>query len=391
MIILDKPYVSKLLEETIVKLKIPVLKNEMSENCKLKGEMNIIDSKKFIDEVKREKNPLIYTNSENSINWITNNLEFTNLSQNIEKFKDKFKFRELIKEMYPDFYFKEIDYKDIEKLDISKIKMPFIIKPTIGFFSFGVYKVNSISEWKDVLTKLKKEVKDIQDIYPIEVVNSNKFIIEENIEGEEFALDVYYDNQGKAVILNILKHIFSSGDDVNDRVYITSKEIIEEYHELFLDFLNKMGNLINIENFPMHIEFRVDNNKKIVPIEVNPMRFAGWCTTDIAYYAYGINTYEYFFDQKSPDWKEILKSKKDKVYSIVIADISKDIDVNEIEKIDYEKYNSYFKKVLELRKTDYIKHNVFAFLFAETKKEDFIEIENILKSDLKQFIKMKNQ
>jgi hypothetical protein len=43
----------------------------------------------------------------------------------------------------------------------------------------------------------------------------------------------------------------------------------------------------------MHVEVRVDGDV-ICPIEFNPMRFAGFSSTDVAYYAYGIRTIEYF-------------------------------------------------------------------------------------------------
>ena len=388
MLILDKPYVSKFLEDTILKMNLPVLKNGAVEEFGL-DKVNALEAEEFVDKIKGDKEALIYSNSENPINWITNNLSFTALPENINLFKDKVKFRELLKNMYPNFFYKEVSFNELEDLDISGIKLPFIIKPSVGFFSMGVYKVSSTSEWGQVVDKLKNEVKNMGDNYPVEVIDANKFIIEENIEGEEFAIDIYYNDKGKPVILNILKHIFSSGEDVSDRVYISSKEIIEEYHDLFLRFLSEMGKLVYLKNFPMHVECRVDEEGKIAPIEVNPMRFAGWCTTDIAYYAYGINVYEYYFKQKEPDWVEILKGKEDKIYSIVVADLPKDIELDDIEEVDYDKFISYFENPLETRKIDYMKHGVFAFLFAETSSENWGELEDILKSDLKEYLRLK--
>ena len=388
MLILDKPYVSKFLEDTILEMDLPVLKNGAVGEFGL-DKVNALEAEEFVNKIKGDKEALIYSNSENPINWITNNLSFTDLPENISLFKDKVKFRELLKNMYPDFFYKEVSFDELEDLDISGIEHPFIIKPSIGFFSMGVYKVSSASEWGQVLDKLKNEVENMGDNYPLEVINANKFIIEENIEGEEFAIDIYYNDKGKPVILNILKHIFSSGEDVSDRVYISSKEIIEEYHDLFLGFLSEMGKLVYLKNFPMHVECRVDEEGKIAPIEVNPMRFAGWCTTDIAYYAYGINVYEYYFKQKDPDWVEILKGKEDKIYSIVVADLPKDIELDDIEEVDYDKFISYFENPLEMRKIDYMKHGVFAFLFSETSSENWGELEDILKSDLKEYLRLK--
>lgn len=390
MLILDKPYVSKFLEDTILKLGLPVLKNRTTEEFKLDEDINFIEEDDFVNKVKTTKETLLYSNSENSINWITNNLSFTDLPEKINIFKDKFKFRDLLKNMHPDFFYKEVYFEKLEEINISEIKMPFIIKPAIGFFSIGVYKVESILEWERVKKELKQEINNMLSNYPIEVIDTNKFIIEKYIEGEEFAIDLYYDKKGKPVILNILKHIFSSGEDVNDRLYITSKKIIENYHDLFLDFLSELGELIDLKCFPMHAEFRVDKYNNIAPIEINPMRFAGWCTTDIAYYAYGINVYDYYFNQKKPNWEEILKNKEDKIYSIVVADLPKDIEINNIKKINYDKFYSYFENPLEIRKINYLKHGVFAFLFAETTYENQKELYDILSSDLKEYIEFKD-
>lgn len=64
--------------------------------------------------------------------------------------------------------------------------------------------------------------------YPQKVIDNSTYILEEFIHGEEYAIDAYYDENGKVVILNIMKHDFSSTSDVSDRLYYTSKEIINE-------------------------------------------------------------------------------------------------------------------------------------------------------------------
>jgi hypothetical protein len=176
---------------------------------------------------------------------------------------------------------------------------------------------------------------------------------------------------------------------VSDRVYITSKEIIERCHSDFMEFLVKLGSITDMNNFPMHVEFRVDKKGYIVPIEVNPMRFAGWCVTDLAWYAYGINVYDYYFNQKKPDWQQILKDRGDEIYSVVVADLPKDILAINIESVNYDRFETHFEHCYELRKVDFVKHGVFAFLFARTSRQNMKIIDEILISDLKSFLKMK--
>ncbi|MBZ4684013.1 MAG: hypothetical protein PWP46_1649 [Fusobacteriaceae bacterium] len=386
MILADKPYISEFMKESILKLKLPVLKSESIEKSIFLEGTEIVNGELALEKLKLKKDIKIYSNSENSINWIINNLNFTELPKNIDLFKDKVKFRKLIENIYPNFFYKEIDINELKEISIEKIKMPFIIKPSVGFFSMGVYMISNHDDWLKAIKSIEKEIKEVEGLYPKEVLNTSKFIIEEYIEGEEFAFDAYYNSDGEPVILNILKHIFSDEKDVSDRVYITSKEIINENIEKFFNFLEKLGNIVNLKNFPLHVEVRVDKNGEIMPIEVNPMRFAGWCTTDIAYFAYNINTYEYYFKDKKPNWKEILKGKENKIYSIIVLDNSTNICVRDIKNFDYNKLCLKFNKILELRKIDYNEYPLFGFLFTETEKENYKELEWILKSDLTEFV-----
>lgn len=383
MLILDKPYISDLLEKTALKNNFPVLNNDSAKELGLNPDLNYVNDHDAIEQIKKEKNPLLYSNSENSINWITQNLSFTDLPKKINLFKDKVKFRQLISEIYPDFYFKEVDIDELKDINISTIKMPFIIKPSIGFLSMGVYLVNDQNEWAKVLNNIESDMEKFKDLFPIEVMDSSKFIIEEVITGEEFAVDAYYNSNGEPVILDILKHPFASAKDVSDRLYFTSKVIIKNHLAKFEDLLKKIGKLADLKNFPMHIEMRV-NNGKIVPIEINPMRFAGWCTTDLAHYAYGINVYECFLNQQEPNWENIFENTDDSIYYLTIADVPSTIERKSIKNINYKSFLNNIKEPLEIRKIDYKKHPLFAMVFAKTDEHD--EIANLLNLDLTKYI-----
>jgi len=122
-------------------------------------------------------------------------------------------------------------------------------KPTVGFFSIGVHKVSSREEWIHTIDSIRAEIDQAEDLYPETVLDTRSFIIEQCINGEEFAVDAYYNSTGEPVILNILKHAFSSDTDVSDRIYITSKEIIETNLEEFTDFAGKIGKLAGVKSF----------------------------------------------------------------------------------------------------------------------------------------------
>ena len=387
MFFVDEPYVSDFFKKTVKDNAIPVVGTQVAKTIGLYSGTKLINEDEAIELIRSNGTPAIYTTSENSIGWIAQHLAFSELPGKIELFKDKLKFRELTKSIFPGFVFKEVLAEDLDTIKVHDLPLPFIIKPTVGFFSMGVYKVSSFEEWEKTVDSLQTEMNQIKDLYPDEVLNTHSFIIEQFIYGEEYAIDAYFNASGEAVILSILRHVFSSDTDVSDRVYISSKDIIEDNLEEFTDFVKKIGDLAQVKNFPVHIELRRNKNGELLPIEVNPARFGGWCTTaDIAYLAYGLNPYLYYFSQKKPDWPEVLKGKEEKLFSIIVLDNSTGIDTDVITSFNYEKLLSQFIKPLELRKVDYKKYPLFGFLFTETRKDNYVELENILHSNLSEFV-----
>lgn len=392
MIFVDKPFVSDFFKKTIADNEYPVVLTDMAKALGFGDSRNGIDEASAVKEILGSNNLRLYSTSENAIGWIAEHLSATRLPGDIELFKDKAKFRSLIKPLFPDFYFQEVSMEALENLSAEDLPMPFIIKPTTGFFSMGVYKVSALEEWRQVKRALRAEIRSVAALYPKEVLDTTMVIIEQCIEGEEFAVDAYYDADGNPVIVGIYQHIFSSAEDVSDRVYMTSKDIVEANLDPFAKFLKDIGNLAKVKNFPVHVEIRRDHSGSIVPIEINPMRFGGWCSTaDMTYLAYGFNPYACYLSQKRPNWKEALENQNGKLYSIVVLDNSTGLDAQDIDAFDYERLLSRFEHPLELRKIDYKEYPVFGFLFAETSQANFGELERILRSDLKEFISTRVQ
>ena len=391
MILLDKPYVSEFLIKTIKENQFKVIATNTAKSLLTENGINWVSETDAATQL--NENPLqpLYTNSENAISWVEQNLKQSRYSQNIAVFKNKIKFREMLKPLFPDYFFKSVLFTQLKNINPKELPFPVILKPAIGFFSLGVHKIDTENEWFEAVAKINNDIENIKAFYPIEVVDTEYFIIEKSIEGEEFAVDCYFDLNGEAVVINCMHHIFSSGKDVSDRVYVTSKKIIETHLNSLQIFLTKMGKLINLKQFPIHIEVRIDSNGNIIPIEVNPMRFGGWCTTgDVAWYAYGINSYQHFIENKKPNWKSILNKKGSEIYSLILLDNTTGYQPNEIDYFDYDKVLKDFEKVLLLRKIDFSHFPIFGFIFAETSAQNTQELQHILTSNLKKYVKLKN-
>lgn len=383
MIILENPYVSEYLIETIKKNKFSVLDNEISRQYFSDRELT-----STADAIEILKEEPLYSNSENSIDWVFENLKNSDILSMIQLSKDKISFRKMLSSIYPDYYFREVSIDEIQNIDVKTLKFPFVLKPSVGFLSFGVYPVKNEKEFDEVISRLKLDIEKLKGVFPLSVVDCTNFLIEEMIEGDEYAIDAYFDEKGEATILNIFQHPFYDENDVSDRIYFTSKDIIKKYLKPFKSLLDKIGAAGNYKNFPFHLELRANENK-IIPIEINPMRFCGWCITDIAQNAWGINVYEYFMNNKKPCWDEILNKSSDDYYYFTIGDIPSSVDKKDIKKIDYDKYLKNITNPLVIRKIDYMTKPVFAIVFATCKSKE--EIRNILKLNMLDFIELEKR
>ena len=389
MIILDEPYVSRYLKETIISARLPVLKNKMAQKQNFPDGTLILDDLACIALMKENPNQKLYSNSEHALQWIADNLAFTGLPETIRQFKDKAAFRRLLQPLFPDFFFREVAATDLESLDVKNIPKPFIIKPAVGFFSAGVHMVASDTEWEEVLLTLKEEMKEHSSLFPPQVYNSATWIIEEYIPGTEIAVDACFTAEGEPVVFNILSHMFSSDADVDDKVYLTSKSIIREFLSPVMNLLSQIQALTGARNFPLHIEMRVDTDGHVMPIEVNPMRFAGWCTTDIAEYAHGINVYRSYFEENAPDWETLLADDNGDVYALLVVKPPADIPPGTIAGFDYDGFAASFAHPLEMRPIDFSTYPVFGFFFMKMEGGNLQEAETFLASDLKDYIRIR--
>ena len=119
MIILEKPFVSDMLLNLIKEERLPVLKNETSEKYVSDG--IVLSDNDFCEEYKKIKK--IYTVSENTLGWIYDNIKDDNFLKSISIVKDKAAFRRICRDIYPDFFFKESNIKELKEQNINdKIK-----------------------------------------------------------------------------------------------------------------------------------------------------------------------------------------------------------------------------------------------------------------------------
>ncbi|MBP5797439.1 MAG: ATP-grasp domain-containing protein [Bacteroidales bacterium] len=382
MIILEKPYVSAPLVAYLEEKQIPVLHNDMAELLKQQGhQLNLLEDQPFVE--KYQQTQKLYAVSENALVWLYAQLPDSELVKKVKILKDKAAFRRICQKIYPDFYYKEVELKALRSLDPDTLPLPLVLKPSVGFLSVGVYIVRSKEEWQTALDDIDKNFAKRCAVFPDTVVKSEMFVLEQFIEGEEYAVDAYYDADGQPNIINIFHHIFKDETDVSDRLYCMSKQIFETNYPAFNQFCIDLNGVLQLRNFPMHAEFRVDKRTgRAIPIEVNPLRFAGMCLNDLTRHTCGLLPVQAFFEGTRPDYATMWNGIEEDVFSFVVLD--KPFETTR--SIDFEAIKKHFHGVLETRDIKNPAMSIWGFLFTKTTPEHKDELKEILFSDLQEFM-----
>ena len=378
LILLDTAYVSPLLAETLIEKKVKVLdiQQQLILNHKSEDEQNLV--KIFQQE------DLIIMNSEEAIQILNEYYAESHVTKTANLFKNKFAFRKRLAESYPNFFFLETTSGELGQLDLSSLPYPLIFKPTVGYSSVGVYRVENPQEFQSIIDKMEESMEQSSEDDSKDILGSETFIIESYIEGQEFAIDLFFDEKNDPVVLNLFARMFKDEKDMSDRIYYTSKQVLQNYLAPITEYLQGLGEIFNLRKMPLHVELRMDDEGTIVPIEVNPLRFAGAGTTELGSFAYGVNSYDYFFEQKKPDWAALINAMDNKIYSFTCAEFEGEIKIDDGLVIHHELLQKQFHHILEYRHIPYDQGATFAVIFFSS--ETLAQNDHILTLDFMEYV-----
>lgn len=401
MFVVEQPFASDFFFRSLEKLQAPVLASAAVEEFNVANRnLNLVSDKEFVEYYRKIPEPL-YCNSENGLSCVASLLPDAPFVRFAELFKNKAKFRQAVAPLYPNFAFREVDLTELQTLRYEDLPRRFVVKPSVGFLSVGVRFVASEEDWERVRVEILRESAAFADgkpaDFPREVVDLTRYLIEETVDGEEIAVDAYFAVDGTPVVLDVLRHPFADATDVRDRIYTTSKKFVRRLLPTLETTLARIGatvaNALDTSfdvAFPFHAEFRVAADGSLVPIEVNPGRFAGWHTTELAFYAYGVDLYETLTRGLRPDWRRILAdAETDDVVSYfaifetppALAGAAANADAA----FDYDALAREFSTLFELRRIDWRRRPLAAIAFAQTSEPQ--ELERVLKLDVERFVR----
>lgn len=293
----------------------------------------------------------------------------------IDKFRDKYNFRLLLQELFPDFVFQKMPLTELAQLKITGTKK-FIVKPVVGFMGVGARVIDATSDLASVSGTITQELAKYASIYP--GLFSCDLIMEEYIgDGEEYAVDMFYGADGTVNIVNIYCHPQARRSEYLQMLYYTSQEVFAKYYAPIINFFTKLNKKLKITSLPIHAEFKLDQTGSLVPIEFNSCRFGGMGLADLTYYAFDFSPVKTYFSDVQPDWSGLWYKHAGKYFCWVLGYNAADFDVKDLQP-NHAKFLQLLPqsaRVLAYEKMDHRKNPGFALAYlAIDNKEDLEKI-----------------
>ncbi|BBL32105.1 ATP-grasp domain-containing protein [Pantoea ananatis] len=159
-----------------------------------------------------------------------------------------------------------IELSEEEIPDEAALEFPLVVKPTNGFSSQGIIRV-------DDYESLVKAVKKVWEINHTElgkfVYGKGGVILESFIDGPEFAIETL-SSQGVVTVLSVGDKGDCKGPYFEEGIYISPANIDNKLHKDICDEVKRVVLALGITEGPAHVELRIDSNRKPYVIEVAP-------------------------------------------------------------------------------------------------------------------------
>lgn len=333
-------------------------------------------------DIRFSEQDMVYVPSETSLSTVMERMDNPTCVHGIEQLKDKYLCREALRHIYPDFFCAKFKLDEISSLSIPGRKL--VVKPLKGFFGTGVRVLDPSANLLELGTEITREIAQYSRFFPESILTKNEFLMEEYVEGEEYAVDMYYDSSGSAVIMNIYHHPVARIPEYAHLMYYSSKELFDKYLEPITELFQSFGAILGLRNFPIHAEFKL-RGTEFIPIEFNPMRYGGFGLADLTFLSYGFQPIAAFFDNLRPDFAQIWESRASYSYAFILAYNGRGIDLKHKEP-RHDDFRSYLLQHVEL--LDYVKldhHHNPVFAIAYVRSEDSNKLGLLLDTEFADF------
>ncbi|TPG90028.1 ATP-grasp domain-containing protein [Pseudomonas caspiana] len=146
----------------------------------------------------------------------------------------------------------------------QSLSLPVVLKPSNGFYSAGVIRVDDRAEFNKALT-LTRRICSLM----ARQRGSSEILIEEYIDGEEFSVDGYVlDGEVKPLLLHH-KYPRLEGPTFHENAQI-SRPFDAVLGEPFMVPLRRIIAALGLDQSPFHAEFRITADQRVYILELAP-------------------------------------------------------------------------------------------------------------------------
>jgi hypothetical protein len=382
IVLLGGSYVSRVLLQTAKRLRIPVFGVDAKATAEIKRAgiepLSEAEAARLL-----EAGAVVYSNADDVLPFLRAHSSNRGLLAAVDFFKDKAETRRLSNELLGSVFFDVVKNEDLDNYGgVLPSGVKVVVKPACGFHSLGVRRVERVEDWGRAVEEIRGELAAFAGSFDSAVVNGDKFVVEEYLEGDEYACDAFFDADGKPVVVGLYKHDFAGESDVRDCVYYTSARVLEENLGRVQALLQAIADKKNFRSLPIHFEFRAcENGLRLV--EVNPLRFGGFGLADLAWHAYGFNPYEEFLSCGKPNWRSVIQKMGAYAYAFVVGQAFSDRSRIRVVAADFEAFKKTFSEVLSFTPLDFTKYSFFATVL--TRSKDLNELRKYLFFDFDEY------
>lgn len=298
----------------------------------------------------------------------------------IEVLKNKYTFRKLLTTIYPNYQYQFIKLQDLGDL---KVTQKSVIKPVKGVFGTAVRTIDRDTDLTTLAVELQAELSKNVGLFSESVLSTSDFIVEQYLEGEEYAVDMFYNNVGVPCIVNICHHPIPRNRAYLHMIYYSSQAVFDDIYVRAKHFFTELNRVLGVTNIPMHGEFKFDGDR-LIPIEINPLRFGGMGLGNLVFHALGINPYAHFLNNAEPDWQTIWQARSVDIFTFFIAynGINSDLDNTQPNR---KQLKQRFTEILLERTFDYQNQLVFGIYYLKETRQN---ISNLLEIEFDDFFEL---
>ena len=296
-----------------------------------------------------------------------NKLEDGEKKEMVSRLKNKVACRQMLTTIFPDFFFREIPVRELPEIDLVPGEKYFV-KPIKGYWGSAAFPVDAETDRVSLMHEIEAQLAKRTNIFSEQVVAKDRLIVEEFLEGEEYAVDMFFDDSGQPVITNICHHPLPKKLDYLHVVYYTSYEVYRNLYPKFIEFFKALNQSLQARSIPIHGEFKLHKGK-LTPIELNPLRFGSDGFADLSFHAFGFNPFLYFAENRAPDWEALWKGREEKIFAFYLGYNGSDLDTGRY-RPDFRNFRRLFSNILSDMAMNYQDTLAFAVMYIE---EDSLE------------------